>query len=88
MPIFDFNCTHCATEYRDEFFQRLANPRDTYCGFCGQQLTPLLSLIRQPVAFKEGFYSQLTGKDKIYFTSKNQLRAECEKRGKYSDYVS
>ena len=83
MPLYDLFCATCEKEEIDAFLHMDEVPGKCECG--GQMRRKLCIPGFSP--FKKGFYPELTGKDKIEFTSKKQLRAECEKRGKISDYL-
>ena len=83
MPLYDYRCP-CGHLENDSY--RSMENNCPPCPTCGEVLHPVLGTTAMHT-FHEGYYPQLTGKDKIYFTSKRQLRDESRKRGKYSDYA-
>lgn len=86
MPLYDYQCS-CGYLEHDRF--EIINSRQIICPDCSEDLTP--DFFASPPAehnFKVGYYEQLTGNQDTLFTSKKQLKAEADRRGKYSDYVS
>jgi len=89
MPIHNFRCPNCGLFER---FQSIDELRDEEtCQVCGSTSRKTFELFTHNNGggvriFKPMWFEHIAP-EPIYVESRKQLREECEKRGKYSQYI-
>ena len=80
MPRYDYECPKCETV--EERICAIAERNSQMCA-CGTLLRKLMSASNVET-WTPAFWDLNGPSDSVFITSKQQLRRECEKRGKYS----